>query len=116
MYCMLDSLSNGVMELPVPKVWQGRPKGFAAKEVSARPGPASKHRDADFLRLCAWEIGEKRPTDTYVPSGNHAGLGMVSPYRGFAHWRILPDWIDRTARQRGDAWHDCRLVLRLYDV
>jgi glycosyltransferase involved in cell wall biosynthesis len=41
---------------------------------------------------------------------------MVSPRRGFAHWRILDDWIARAAQQMGDAWHDCRMILRLYDV
>jgi glycogen(starch) synthase len=40
----------------------------------------------------------------------------VAPYQGFAHWRILQEWVDRTAWQRGDGWHHCRLVLRLYDV
>jgi glycogen(starch) synthase len=41
---------------------------------------------------------------------------MVSPCQGFAHWRIPGEWVDRTARGRGGAWHHCRPVLRLYDV
>ena len=32
------------------------------------------------------------------------------------HWRILPAWIDQIAREKGDAWRDCRMVVRLYDV
>ncbi len=72
--------------------------------------------DAEVMRRCAWEIGEKRPAYLYKPTASHAGLAMVSPYRGFAHWRILPEWIEQTAWQRGDAWREGRLVLRLYDV
>ncbi|MCC6418161.1 MAG: glycosyltransferase [Gemmataceae bacterium] len=72
--------------------------------------------DPELLRRCAWEIGETRAADAYTPTENHLGLGMVSPCEGFAHWRILQDWADRTAAQRGPAWRDCRLVLRLYDV
>jgi glycosyltransferase involved in cell wall biosynthesis len=41
---------------------------------------------------------------------------MVSPRQGFAHWRILDDWIHRAARRHGNAWHNCRMILRLYDV
>ncbi len=40
----------------------------------------------------------------------------MSPGQGFAHWRILQPWVDRTAAVRGEAWRDCRLVLRLYDI
>ncbi len=40
----------------------------------------------------------------------------MAPGRGFAHWRILPQWVDATAAARGDGWRDCRLVLRLYDI
>src|SRR5262249_16823159 len=61
-------------------------------------------------------IGERRAADHFAPPSSHVGLAMVTPYQGFAHWRILPGWVDETARQRGGAWHDCRLVLRLYDV
>ena len=72
--------------------------------------------DTEALRECAWEIAEMKPADAFVPTANHAALAMVSPSRGFAHWRILDDWIWRTAEQHGDAWRDCRMVLRLYDV
>ena len=43
-------------------------------------------------------------------------LAMVNPGQGFAHWRILPQWIDQLARRKGDGWHHSRMVLRLYDV
>ena len=72
--------------------------------------------DAEFLRRCAWEIGEGRPGDAYSPAEAHVGLGAVAPGQGFAHWRIPDAWVGETARQKGDAWHNCRLVLRLYDV
>jgi len=71
---------------------------------------------AEVLRNCAWDVGERRPAEAFVPMANHVGLAMVSPCRGFAHWRILDDWIGRAAEQRGGDWHDCRMVLRLYDV
>jgi glycosyltransferase involved in cell wall biosynthesis len=73
-------------------------------------------RDAEFLRSCAWEIGEKRPAEAYMPPANSVGLAVVSPAEGFAHWRLSPDWVDQTAQHRGHAWGGCRLVLRLYDV
>ena len=46
--------------------------------------------DPEELRRCAWEIGEEPAADAYVPATNHVGLAMVTPYQGFAHWRILP--------------------------
>jgi glycogen(starch) synthase len=78
--------------------------------------PAFLPLDAETLRRCAWEIGEQKPADAYVPAENHVGLAAVAPNQGFAHWRIRSEWVDETARQRGGAWHHCRLVLRLYDV
>ncbi|HYW79127.1 MAG TPA: glycosyltransferase [Thermoguttaceae bacterium] len=78
--------------------------------------PRFDRRDTDFLRSCAWDIGERRPADAFSPTESHVGLAMVSPCRGFAHWRILNDWIDRTAAGCGDGWNQCRMVLRLYDV
>jgi glycogen(starch) synthase len=70
----------------------------------------------EFLRHCAWEIGEARPGDGYWPTQNHVALGMVSPTQGFVHWRIQQEWVDQTAWNRGNAWQNCRLLLRLYDV
>jgi len=72
--------------------------------------------DAEYLRNTAWEISERKPADAYVPPGNHVALAMVNPIRGFVHWRISHDWIQESQRQKGDAWRDCRMVLRLYDV
>jgi glycogen(starch) synthase len=72
--------------------------------------------DAETLRRCAWEIGEGRPTEAYVPADNHVGVAAVTPNQGFAHWRIRQEWVDEISRKRGGAWHNCRLVLRLYDV
>ena len=69
-----------------------------------------------ILKNHAWDVGERKPAESFVPMANHVGLAGVSPCRGFAHWRILDDWIRRTARDRGDAWRDCRMLLRLYDV
>lgn len=72
--------------------------------------------DVEFLRNTAWDISERRPADTYAPTENHVGLAMVNPCRGFAHWRILHEWIEETRRRHADAWRNCRMVLRLYDV
>src|SRR5437867_4039258 len=78
--------------------------------------PVSPAPPAETLRRIGWEIGEERPADGFSPPDNHVGLAMVSPTEGFAHWRVLPSWIDQTALHKGDAWHGGRLVLRLYDV
>ncbi|MBV9125884.1 MAG: DUF4912 domain-containing protein, partial [Planctomycetes bacterium] len=87
------------------------------------PGPegrAASHQPTqemeEFLRRCAWEIGERKASEMFIPTASHVGLALVNPYQGFVHWRILHDWIDQTARGKGDAWHHCRMILRLYDV
>jgi glycosyltransferase involved in cell wall biosynthesis len=72
--------------------------------------------DAETLRRCAWEIGETRATEAYRPLANHVGLAPVAPREGFVHWHLLPDAVEHLAQSKGDAWHNCRLVLRLYDV
>jgi glycosyltransferase involved in cell wall biosynthesis len=72
--------------------------------------------DPDLLRRVAWEIGERRALDGYVPSNNHVGLAMVHPTHGFAYWRLLHDWVEQTRFSRQDRWDGCRLMLRLYDV
>jgi len=77
--------------------------------------PASPARD-EFLRRVAWEIGAEGAAEAFTPVENHVGLGMVSPAEGFVHWRLLPAWVEERARERGDSWRDCRMVLRLYDV
>src|SRR3990167_3949605 len=69
------------------------------------PAPEKTH-DAAFLRQVAWDIGEKRCVESYVPPRNHVALAMVSPYQGFAHWRILQPWIDHTAWTKGEAWRN----------
>jgi glycosyltransferase involved in cell wall biosynthesis len=77
---------------------------------------AYRQLSAELLRQAAWETAEQHLADAYVPPENHVGLAMVTPYEGFAHWRILPEWVEQTAKSKGDGWHHCRLVLRLYDV
>ena len=73
--------------------------------------------NAEAMKHCAWEIGAADPAQTYTPPANHASLAVVTPCQALAHWRILPEWIERTrADRRSPAWHDCRMVLRLYDV
>jgi glycosyltransferase involved in cell wall biosynthesis len=114
----MNTYRNGLTELAPPEL----PVRGARKPTPAHPertdGVAHHPAvpDQDTLRQCAWEIGERRAGDTFVPTVNHVGLASVSPGHGFAHWRILPAWVEQTARQRGAAWHHCRLVLRLYDV
>jgi glycogen(starch) synthase len=72
--------------------------------------------DAEFLREVAWELGERRPGDAWVPAASHVGLAMVHPTQGFAYWRILHSWMEQIARECGGAWDGSRPVLRLYDV
>jgi glycosyltransferase involved in cell wall biosynthesis len=107
----MSTFNNGLLDVtttPFP-VWQAHRNGHAGR--AAHPA-----RDPEHLRRVAWEIGAKKPADAYEPPANHVGLAMVAPRQGFAHWRILPGWVEATARSRGHAWHNCRLVLRLYDV
>jgi glycosyltransferase involved in cell wall biosynthesis len=72
--------------------------------------------DQETLRRVGWDVGALRPVDAYAPVGNHVGLAVVDPYHGFVHWRLLHSWVEQTAGRRGDAWRDCRMVVRLYDV
>jgi glycosyltransferase involved in cell wall biosynthesis len=72
--------------------------------------------DPELLRRVAWEIGEEKPAETFVPTASHVGLAMVSPNQGFAHWRMKPEWMNEIARARGNLWHQSRPILRLYDV
>ncbi len=110
----MDTPSFGLLDFVSPGTvaWEGE---IASAQVEYRTS-ASATPDAELLRRCAWEIGEEKPADAYAPSGDHVGLAAVSPHQGFAHWHIRPEWVEQTARQRGSAWHHCRLVLRLYDV
>jgi glycogen(starch) synthase len=111
-------LNNGFHDLASVET-QARQPGRPApadREKPAGPGPRPRRPDQEFLRRCAWEIGERRPADSYTPPAGHVGLATVSPAVGFAHWRIPHEWVDRTARHKGGAWHHCRPVLRLYDV
>jgi glycogen(starch) synthase len=93
----------------------GKPSKAGRNGHAVHPRPP-RVLDAELLRKCAWEIGEARAADHYDPGVAHVGLAPVSPCHGFAHWRIPQPWVDETARQKGGAWRDCRLVLRLYDV
>jgi glycosyltransferase involved in cell wall biosynthesis len=98
------------------QVRNGAPTAFVAPEslfhTNGRPHGLSR----EALRHWAWVVGEGRPGDSYGPTESHVQLGYVNPTHGFAHWRIQHDWIMQTERQRGDAWRDCTMVLRLYDV
>jgi glycosyltransferase involved in cell wall biosynthesis len=111
----MSTLSNGFLDLAplnlparsVRKACGERLNGHCSPPVATDPEP---------LRRVAWEIGERRAGDSYVPAECHVGLAPVSPGQGFAHWRILQGWVESTAWSRGDAWRDCRLVLRIYDI
>jgi glycosyltransferase involved in cell wall biosynthesis len=98
------------------RAWNGAHRAPHGLNGHAHHDPEVLAPDPEVLQRCAWEIGEQRPADGFQPTCNHVGLGMVNPFQGFAHWRILEPWVHETARCKGDAWRDCRLVLRLYDV
>jgi len=113
----MDILTSGFVELVAPEPLLVHSNGLAHAGSNGRNGISVRNRPTEeFLRRCAWEIGEKRPTESYTPATSHVGLAVVTPAQGFAHWRVLPVWVEHTARQKGDAWHRCRFVLRLYDV
>ena len=56
------------------------------RHLEGQPAVLKPHGlpDPDWLRRVAWEIGERRALDAYVPSGNQVGLAMVHPTHGFA--------------------------------
>jgi glycosyltransferase involved in cell wall biosynthesis len=72
--------------------------------------------DQELLRQVAWEIGERHCADSYTPPSCHVGLAMVNPVQGFVYWRILHDWVEKTAGSHADTWDGCRMIVRLYDV
>ena len=114
----MSILTNGFVGLTTTETllrqadWLAQEKKSQHQEV----GSAAAALDAEDLRRCAWEISEARLADSYTPTSNHVGLAAITPAQGFAHWRILPQSVNQTKRHKGDAWHNCRLVLRLYDV
>jgi glycogen(starch) synthase len=114
----MNTLSNGLLQGPVTLTPRRINRTIPPPDKAGQNGHVAHDRplDVDFLRRCAWEIGERRPADGYTPPANHAGLAMVTPNQGFAYWRILQEWVDQAALERGPAWQDCRLLLRLYDV
>src|SRR5208282_3508578 len=99
----MSAISNG------PSAGQGE---RARRAAIRRDGP----RDAESLRRCGWEIGERRAAERYAPPVNHVGLAMVDPTQGFIHWHILPEWVEQARERSRDSWQHCRMVVRLYDV
>ena len=73
----MDTPSFGharLLSRPAPLAWDGE------RRLAARGASHDASRlplDAETLRRCAWEIGEQRPADAYVPAGNHVGLAAV---------------------------------------
>jgi len=68
------------------------------------------------MRSLAWELGELRSGDSFLPATCHCALSFVAPRQAFIHFRILASWIDATAAGKGDAWRHCKMLVRLYDV
>src|SRR4051794_22471400 len=107
-------ISTAVMDLgPVEYLV---PPGEARPADGATAARLAGSFDPEHLRAIAWEVGERRSGDSYVPSEGHVGLAMVNPHEGFAHWRILLSWVDGMARSRAHLWDGSRPILRLYDV
>ncbi|HVS37433.1 MAG TPA: DUF4912 domain-containing protein, partial [Gemmataceae bacterium] len=114
----MSTLTNGIIDharLDLP-ARSKKPGGERLNGHANGHAPRQAALDAETLRRVAWEIGERRAGDSYVPTENHVGLAPIAPGQGFAHWRILQPWVDGTASARGEGWRDCRLVLRLYDI
>jgi glycosyltransferase involved in cell wall biosynthesis len=114
----MSMLTNGFVALPNAEALLRQVAPIAPADRRGQDGLAStsKGADQDAMRRYAWQISEARPADHFSPPAGHVALAPVAPCEGFAHWRILEEWVDRAARQKGNAWRNCRLVLRLYDV
>jgi glycosyltransferase involved in cell wall biosynthesis len=113
---LMDNSSLSLVECVSPGIYCWEEEVAAPQLDRDLAAMAQPSLDAETLRRLAWEIGERKAADAFVPVENHVGLAAVTPTQGFAHWRIRQDWVDEAARRRGAAWHHCRLVLRLYDV
>ncbi len=72
--------------------------------------------DEEFLRRCAWQIGERRPHEAYVCPDSYLALSVVTPGQAFVVWRVQQRWIDHLARTKGGAWNGARFVVRFYEV
>ncbi len=81
-----------------------------------RDASTDRPPNVEDLRRCAWELGARRAQDSYCPDESYVSLASVTPVRGFAAWNLDEAWIEETARRKGQAWHGCVMVLRLYDV
>ena len=70
----MEDLANGLLELVngAPPSWHAQANSNGRPDLSRR----SSARDADFLRRCAWEIGEQRASESFQPDANHAALAM----------------------------------------
>jgi glycosyltransferase involved in cell wall biosynthesis len=90
--------------------------GAARRFDGAVLAPRQYPPDGERLRRCAWDIGERRLSEHYVPPSSHIGLAMVNPSEGFAYWRILHSWMEQIAHARSGDWDGSRPILRLYDV
>src|SRR5262249_8825070 len=97
--------TNGLLDFAgtTSSAWHANGTPLADRAGLIIPAAPPCFRDAAFLRRCAWEIGETRPADAFTPATSHVGLAAVCPAQGFVHWRILPEWVEQTARQKGDA-------------
>jgi glycosyltransferase involved in cell wall biosynthesis len=111
----MDAFPHSVADLAPPeaRAWNGTANDRVV-HVARAPHPAPP--DPEVLRHWAWEVGQAKPAEAFAPDHNHTALAAVLPTQGFAHWRIRPGWVEEAAKRRGGAWHNCRLVLRLYDV
>jgi glycosyltransferase involved in cell wall biosynthesis len=113
----MNILTNGLVDVLAEEAAPSQTNGTVHAEKNGCNGTVhTPLMDMEFLRRCAWEIGETHATQAYTPSANHVGLAPVIPQQGFAHWRVLTRWVDHIAWQKGEAWRDCRLILRVYDV
>jgi glycosyltransferase involved in cell wall biosynthesis len=114
----MSILTSGFVALPNAEslVPQAAPLVPSVRRGHDGLGSTTNGTDQEAMRRCAWQISEARLADQHAPAIGHVALAPVAPCEGFAHWRILEEWVERAARQKGDAWHNCRLVLRLYDV
>ena len=116
----LDLIKNGYSEAATPPGVLKQPPVLVNGTGSVPVVFTREFEDeipaAELLRRCAWEIGEHKPAEANKPAENHVGLAIVAPHQGFAHWRIQPEWIEKISKERGQAWQNCRLIIRLYDV
>lgn len=99
---------------PAPTA-KAAPEPIAKAEQPAPKPPAPKPPPApERLRDILWDIGTRFPP---AFTSDFAAIGVVHPRLGYLTWHIQESTVEDLKNRVGhDRFHDCALVIRVYDV